>query len=42
MYSDLEVEIKVRRTEREDLDDLTLELELREDEMILYVTTTYD
>ncbi|WFD24063.1 hypothetical protein MEQU1_002760 [Malassezia equina] len=36
MFSDLEDEIKARRTEREDLDDLSLELELREDEMILY------
>lgn len=37
IYSDLEDEIKARRTEREDLEDLSLELELREDEMILYV-----
>ncbi|SHO79011.1 Similar to S.cerevisiae protein GIM3 (Subunit of the heterohexameric cochaperone prefoldin complex) [Malassezia sympodialis ATCC 42132] len=36
IYSDLEDEIKARRTEREDLEDLSLELELREDEMILY------
>lgn len=37
IYSDLEDEIKARRTEREDLEDLSLELELREDEIILYV-----
>lgn len=36
MFSDLEDEIKARRREREDLEDLNLELELMDDETILY------
>ncbi|WFD27955.1 hypothetical protein MNAN1_002963 [Malassezia nana] len=44
MFSDLEDEIKARRTEREDLEDLSLELEMMEGETILWVlhvTDTY-
>lgn len=37
MFSDLEDEIKARRTEREDLEDLSLELEMMEGETILCV-----
>lgn len=36
-FSDVEEELKARRTEREELDDLGMELELLEDERILYV-----
>ncbi|WFD37799.1 uncharacterized protein MJAP1_000746 [Malassezia japonica] len=35
-FSDVEEELKARRTEREELDDLGMELELLEDERILY------
>lgn len=37
MFSDLEDELQMRKTEREDLDELSMELELMDDETILYV-----
>ena len=36
-FSDVEDELKAKRAEREELEDLGLELELMEDEDVLYV-----
>lgn len=41
-YTNMEDEIRVRRREREDLDDLSMELELMdEDDTVLYVLATH-
>lgn len=37
-FSDVEDELKAKRAEREELEDLGLELELMEDEDVLYLS----